>query len=371
MNIRLSLATIGAMVVLMGTAFGQDVETERSRPALLLGGDISALEKIEECGGVFRDHGEPGDAIRIMVGRGANCFRLRLFVDPTGENVVVNDLAYTARLAKRIKAAGARWMLDFHYSDTWADPGNQRKPKAWEDLDFESLEKTVYDYTRGCISELKSEDVLPDFVQIGNEITPGMLWPDGRLHGVGEPDAQWDHFARLLAAGARGVRDAARGKDCRIVIHVHCGGDWQKTNWFFENVGRRHVPYDVVGLSYYPWWHGTLDDLRENLRRTSETFDKDVFVVETAYPHRQWDVSNKRGQSDEPMVWPHTPAGQADFLDALVRTVRETPNRRGLGVLWWFPESIPVDNLRIWHGGATALFDHQGNALPAMSVFGD
>jgi arabinogalactan endo-1,4-beta-galactosidase len=335
----------------------------------LVGGDISALTRIEQADGVFRDEGKPGDAIEIMSKYGCNCFRLRLFVNPTKQGAVVNDLAYTIALAKRIKAAGAKLLLNFHYSDTWADPGRQLKPKAWEDLDFDSLERTVYEYTRDCISQFKQAGVLPDMVQPGNEIAPGMLWPDGKLYGVGEPEKQWDKFARLLKAGARGVQDGAGGESVRIVLHIHCGGDWSKTKWFFENIEKRDVPYDIIGLSYYPWWHGSMQDLRENISNAVATFDKDIFVVETAYPNRPARVSKAKDGADKNMPWPMTPAGQEAFLTELIATVRETPKERGIGALWWYPESIPAKGLEIWYGGANAMFDREGNVLPSMNAF--
>ena len=342
----------------------------RAMPSeFLVGGDISALTRIEQAGGVFRDEGKPGDAIEIMSKYGCNCFRLRLFVNPAGGNMVVNDLAYTIALAKRIKAAGARLLLNFHYSDTWADPGRQLKPKAWEDLDFESLERTVYEYTRDCILEFKKAGVLPDMVQPGNEIAPGMLWPDGKLYGVGDPEKQWDKFARLLKAGVRGVEDASGGDDVRIVLHIHFGGDSSKTKWFFEHVEKRDVPYDIIGLSYYPWWHGSMEDLRENISKTAATFDKDIFVVETAYPNRSARISRAQEGADKTMRWPMTPAGQEAFLRKLIAAVRETSGDRGIGVLWWYPESIPVKGLMIWYGGANAMFDGEGNVLPSMNAF--
>ena len=329
---------------------------------LLVGGDISALTVIEEAGGIYRDNGEPGDAIRIMSDHGANCFRLRLFVNPTGKNVVVQDLSYTVALAKRIKQAGAKWLLDFHYSDTWADPAHQTKPKAWENLDVAGLEEAVYLHTRDSLMELKRQEVLPEYVQIGNEITPGMLWPEGKLFGVGDPDEQWENFSRFLKAGARAVRETA--PNTRIVIHVSCGGDWPKTKRFFKRIEEHAVPYDIIGLSYYPWWHGTLADLSNNLERCAAMFKKDVFVVETAYPYRPL----KRSEGQENMLWPQTREGQKQFLRDLIATVREAPGGRGLGVLWWYPESIPVQGLHIWHGGATAMFDGTGNALPVLDA---
>ncbi|MHC4118975.1 MAG: glycosyl hydrolase 53 family protein [Planctomycetota bacterium] len=334
-----------------------------------VGGDISALTRIEQVGGVFRDEGKPGDAIEIMSKYGCNCFRLRLFVNPTNKNVVVNDLAYTIALARRIKAAGAKLLLNFHYSDTWADPGHQSKPKAWEDLDFESLERKIYQYTRDCIAAFNEAGVLPDMVQPGNEITPGMLWPDGKLYGAGDPKKQWDKFSRLLKAGIRGVEDASGEQDVRIVLHIHPGGDFSKTKWFFEHVEERNIPYDIIGLSYYPWWHGSMEDLRQNLRQTAATFGKDVFVVETAYPHRTARMSRGKDAADKNMNWPMTPAGQRAFLAELITTVRETPGGCGIGVLWWYPESIPVSGLRIWYGGANAMFDGDGNALPSLEAF--
>ncbi|MHC4559358.1 MAG: glycoside hydrolase family 53 protein [Planctomycetota bacterium] len=335
----------------------------------LLGGDISALAEIEQHGGVFRDQGKPVDAIRILRNYGCNCFRLRLFVNPAYRNVVVNDLPYTIALARRIKAAGAKLLLNFHYSDTWADPGKQTKPKAWKDLDFESLERIIYEYTRDCILEFKKADVLPDMVQPGNEITPGMLWSDGKLQGVGKPEKQWENFTQLLKAAIRGVKDASANSNIRIVLHIHCGGDWSKTKWFFENIEKQRVPYDIIGLSYYPWWHGSMEDLRENLSNTASTFDKDIFVVETAYPNRSVRFSKSKEDKDKNMNWPMTPVGQKTFLEELIGTVRQTPKGHGLGVLWWYPESIPVKDLRVWYGGANALFDSDGNTLPAVNAF--
>ncbi len=335
----------------------------------LVGGDISALRKIEECGGIFRDRGDPGDAIEIMRSYGCNCFRLRLFVNPEYRNVVINDLPYTIALSRRIKSAGSKVLLNFHYSDTWADPGHQTKPKAWEDLDFDGLVDVAYQYTRDCIAAFRRKEVLPDMVQVGNEITPGMLWPDGKLYGVGEPKEQWQKLSRLLKAGVRGVEDAAQGEPVRIMLHIDKGGDWGRTRWFFKNVEEQEVPYDIIGLSYYPWWHGTMDDLRENLENCAETFDKGIFVVETAYPYRSMEFRGMK-EWERNMRWPMTPEGQRDFLVELIQVVQQTPNSRGIGILWWYPESIPVNGLHVWNGGNTAIFDSNGECLPVVEAYG-
>jgi len=321
------------------------------------------LQRIEEQGGAFRDAGRNGDLLEILKRRGCNCFRLRLFVNPNGKDGVVNDLPYTRAMARRIKAAGAAFMLDVHYSDTWADPAHQTKPAAWRDLDFDALEKKVADYTAEVIADLARSGTPPDIVQIGNEITPGMLWPDGRLQG--DNPEQWQRFARLVKAGIRGARSATPGNHrLRIMIHIDRGGDWQTTKWYFDRLNRHDVAYDIIGLSYYPWWHGPMQNLRENLRRTAEQYGKDIVVVETAYPWRGAEGWSKKKNMD----WPISPQGQAEFLSDLIEATRSTPGGHGLGVLYWYPEAIPVKGLNVWNGGSTALFDENGNTLPAVDA---
>ena len=338
-------------------------------PPPFRGGDISALEKIEQAGGVFRNNGQPGDAIAILKANGATGFRLRLFVNPNGQDVQVNDLAYTVRMAGRIKAAGAQLLLDFHYSDTWADPGHQTTPAAWDSLPFDSLEQQVETYTAGVIIQLKRAGALPDIVQIGNEIDAGILWPLGQLSWGSDSSAQWDHFARLLKAGIRGVRDSlGPGDTVRIMLHYSLGGNTGGTQWFFDHIATYGVPYDLIGLSYYPWWHGTLGELKANLQATAQRYNRDVMVVETSYPWRAggWE---SMVTDTAAMTWPASTQGQTRFLKDVVDAVATVPGGHGAGVVWWYPESIPVSGLFIWAGGSLALFDSTGNVLPAASAF--
>lgn len=326
----------------------------------LTGGDISALPKFEALGTVYRDNGRTGDVIRIMRDRGCTCFRVRLFVNPNLKDVVIQDLPFVARLGQRIKAADAAFLLDLHYSDTWADPEKQFKPAAWANLNFTALEKQVESYTSAVMKTLKEARCLPDIVQVGNEITPGFLWPDGKLNA---PEGGWEKFTTLLKAGIRGVKKPLGTEDhVKIMIHIDRGGDAAATRWFFDNLAKRQVSYDMIGLSYYPFWHGSLDQLRENLTRTALRFDKEIVVVETAYPWRPHDETRN-------MNWPMTPQGQEQFLRELVASVRATPNSRGKGVIWWYPESIRIPGLHAWKGGDVALFDAEGAALPALSAF--
>ena len=349
-----------------------------------LGADISTLPDVERRGGLYMDGDKPGDALAIFMKNGWTCFRLRIWVDPRNG---VNGLDYTTKLAKRIKDAGGVLMLDFHYSDWWADPQKQNKPAAWANLDFDSLVKRTQEYTAHVIKTLKDAGATPDFVQVGNEITGGMLWPDGQVKVplstvkvfggdvtvITPPqpydDArQWNHLIRLIKADVHGVRSVTTPQDhVRIVIHIDCGGDWPVTQWYFDHLTKAGVDYDVIGQSYYPNWHGTLENVRDNLFHTIERYHKDVMIVETAYPSRSARLSAAAAKN---MIWPMTPEGQKQFLADLIRTVREAPGGHGIGVNYWHPEAtfIPGSTNR-WSGpDANSLFDAKGSPLPAMSV---
>ena len=337
---------------------------------VLRGADISALERIEQAGGVFRDGGQAGDAIAILRAHGSNLFRLRLFVNPDHTEVQVNDLDYTVRMATRIKAAGAKLLLDFHYSDTWADPGHQTTPAAWASLGIDSLERQVETYSAGVITRLKQAGALPDIVQVGNEIDAGIFWPLGRVGGTDDTPLQWSQFTRLLKAGVRGVRSAlGSGDSVRIMLHYSQGVSSGGTQWFFDHVVASGVPFDLIGLSYYPWWHGPLGYLRDNLQATALRFGRDVMVVETAHPWRAggWEDG---ATALAAMTWAISPQGQAQFLRDVLAAVATLPGGRGIGVVWWYPEAIQVPGLFVWGGGSLALFDAGGNVLPAAAAFG-
>lgn len=339
-----------------------------TRAPLLLGGDISALARLEQAGASYREGGVPSDAISVLRAYGANVFRLRLFLAPNGQDVQVNDLAYTTALAKRVRASGARLLLDFHYSDTWADPGNQQTPAAWSGLGIDSLEARVESYTRQVLNTLRTEGVVPHIVQIGNEIDGGLLWPVGRIGGPGDSDSSsFADFGRLIRAGVRGVRSATTTADSvRVMIHYSGGANVAGTRWFFDLVQSQNIAYDLIGLSYYPFWHGRAQQLRENLAATASRYRKDIIIVETGYPWRADWVPT--GTIANPWEWPRTAAGQRAFLRDVVAAVDGIPDGRGKGVLWWYPEAISVPGLSVWGGGSLALFNPSGEMLPAADV---
>jgi arabinogalactan endo-1,4-beta-galactosidase len=359
-------------------------QVKPAAPSFIHGADISALSSIEQRGTSYRDAGKSDDAIAIFTRHGWNCFRLRIFVNPNDRGGVVNSLEYTRALAKRIKASGASFMLDFHYSDTWADPQHQVKPAAWKDMSFDEIEKQVERYTAEVMKDLKDNGVPPQVVQIGNEITGGTLWPDaqvqvpeskikvfdGAVRVIKPPEPyddakQWDHLARVVKAGVRGVRASTTPADgVRTMLHIDCGGDWPVTKWFFDHMIEHGVEFEMIGQSYYPNWHGTIENVRETLRETSARYRKDIVIVETAYPWKNADYWSARKN----MVWPVSPDGQKQFISELIKVVRETPNGRGVGVVYWHPESVASQGRGAWQGGAMALFDNDGNALPAMDA---
>ena len=313
-----------------------------------IGADVSFLARAEQQGVVFKDSGVAKPGLQILKDHGYNWIRLRLFHSPTE---LPNDLNYTIALARQAKSLGFRFLLDYHYADTWADPGHQPLPKAWQDKTHQQLVEAVFQYTRNTIAAFHDAGVLPDMVQIGNEITNGMMWPDGRL-----PE-NWDNFAQLVYAGINGV-DAGRGNARRpvIMIHIDRGADRRATKAFLDKLNSYDVPYDVIGQSYYPWWHGSLNDLRSNLEFMAREYQKDVIVVETAYNWQPGNYVNK------PAPFPESPAGQREFLDEVNRVVMETPNGRGKGVFWWEPAVTGPLTVR-------GFFDEQHNALPVLTVF--
>ena len=316
---------------------------------VIVGADVSYLRQMESRGVVFKDAGVAEPGLQILKNHGYTWIRLRVMVDPIS---LPNNLDYTIALAKDAKARGFKLLLDFHYSDDWADPGHQWVPRAWAKMSHAELVNATFVYTRDTIKAFRKAGVLPDMVQVGNEVTAGMMWPDGRL------PAQWQNFADLLLAGIHGV-DKGRGWGRRpaIMIHIDKGGNQAATKSFIDHLAQYHVPYDVLGQSFYPWWHGSLDDLRDNLAFVWNTYHKNVVVAETAYDWRTGE--DFKGKA---APFPQTPEGQRDFLAALDRVVREAPGGKVRGIFWWEPMA----------GGSIAkraLFDDQHEALPAIHVF--
>jgi arabinogalactan endo-1,4-beta-galactosidase len=290
----------------------------------ILGADISFLPQMESRGTKFSDNGVTGDPIEIMKAHGFNYIRLRIFNQPANPKGYSPgkgfcDLEHTLAMAKRIKAAGMKFLLDFHYSDYWADPQQQNKPAAWVDENFTALKKSLYDYTVNVMQQLKDQGTTPDMVQVGNEINHGMVWPEGGINNL-------DSLAQLIYEGVKGVK--AVSPKTIIMLHIALGGQNAEARFFLDNMTKRNVPFDVIGLSYYPKWHGTPADLKNNMADLAKRYKQQVMVAE--YSQLKREVND---------------------------IAFNVPNGKAVGSFIWEP-------LNSWEG----IFDRTGKANDYMNV---
>lgn len=367
---RRGLALAGA-VALMALAGCTGAPAHGGGAPFVKGADVSFLDAIDSRGGRYFERGVSRDCLEILRDHGIDLIRLRIWNDPL---LGFSDLERTVAMGQRVKRAGMQFLLDFHYSDTWADPGKQTKPAKWRGLGFEELRQALYSYSKDVIRALAEAGAAPDIVQVGNEITQGFLWDDGRVGGVFDTPAQWQKLAQLLRAAIAGIHDGAgAGARPRIMIHIDRGGDNQGARWFFDRLLGQGVEFDMIGLSFYPWWHGTLDRAAANMVDLARRYQKDIMVVETAYP---WTLDEKDGHPNivrrADQLHPGYPAsvdGQAAFLRDLIGVVRGLPDDRGRGVVYWEPEYISLPQL----GGSPwenlTLFDFEASALASLDVF--
>jgi len=343
--------------------------TSPAQADFIAGADCSLVPFFEMSGIIYKTKGQMEDAISILKGEGINCIRLRLFTSSVAQAQAdpydyINNLDYTVPLAVRVKSAGLKLLLDFHYSDTWADPGHQTVPSAWTDLSFAQLVTQMRAYNSNCIAAFRSAGAPPDFVQVGNEITSGILWTNGRVGGSFDTPAQWSNLGQLLNAAIQGIKDAAGTNVPKIVIHLDRGGDWNSTKWFFDNLQQQHVPFDIIGQSYYPFYHGPLTNLSVCLSNTARSYGKPIFVAETVFP---WTNSFWTTELDG---IPGTIDGQVQYVAALARVVRGIANGLGGGIFWWGAEYQKLAGINEAGYYTTSFFDAGGNVLPAANALG-
>ena len=362
---------------------------------MIIGADISLYKRLCDEGAVYRCDGQKLPLPELLFQKGYTHARLRIFHTPSGKGAQVNDLVYTRELAKTCRDAGLKLLLCLHYSDTWADPGKQYPPKAWENQTFEETEDSVYQYTRELLLDLLKHNIRPEMVQIGNEVTPGMLWEHGRVsksHSINTIDwseadfaaeeDSWSRFARLLQAGIRGVRDTL-GSETEVMIHIDRGGDAKTASGFFNKLAKYDLDFNAIGLSYYPFWHGTLQDLRRTIQCLHEQTGKGIHIVEVAlpastHPIYEGDHTDEAAEllgitSTREVEYLISPEGQAQFLRDLHQLLLEMQHEGARGLFYWAPEWIPVrgyeDEPDAGPCYVRALFDSKGNALPALDAF--
>ncbi len=341
-------------------------------PERVRGADLSFTLQLEAVGCKFNDQGRTAPVEQLLAARGMNTVRLRVWVNPpTG----YSDLASALTLGRRAHDVGCKVLLDLHYSDFWADRLNQTTPLAWQSQELATLASTVRSYARDAVVAFAAQGTPLDVIQVGNEVNCGMLWPTGLIYSGGRE--QWDGFVQLLKAGLEGAREGATAP-LQTMVHIDCGGDNGGSRYFYDNITGRGVDFDLIGLSYYPFWHGPLAKLSSNLNDLSIRYGKGVMVVETAYPWTLPAADNveycaaRPDQLPEIGRFPATPFGQAAYFEALRSTVEAVPQDRGRGFLDWEPEWLPAVG---WGPGQDnpyanlTMFDWRGAGLPSLGVF--
>lgn len=346
------------------------------------GMDVSMIADLEKRGAVYYCNGIQEDPFSILKKCGANLIRLRLWVHPFDESGNSyggggNDLETTIQLAHRAAENDMGILLDIHYSDFWADPSKQMKPKAWRNLSGQALEQKVYQYTSDVLAAFADERVAPRMIQVGNEITNGLLWPDGHIN-------QPARMAALLQSGICAVR--ARNPKAKVVLHLDFGTDNKMYRKWFDQADQFHLDFDVIGMSYYPHWNGSMKLLLENMNDVSGRYDKEVMIAETSigYTTDTLDCFGIVFSEEEEKATGYVASqdGQEAFLRDLCRTVRSVKNNKGIGVCYWEPAWLPIQdctwgnengcvymNDKVQAGNTMAnqaLFDRNGNANSAL-----
>jgi arabinogalactan endo-1,4-beta-galactosidase len=368
-----------AIALLSGTlAFGSlALATGISRSdaagrSLINGIDVSWLPQLEQAGANYFDaNGQPLEAFELLNRAGIKVARVRLFVDAADMN---GRLDQVQLLAARAQRAGLQVCLDMHLSDTWADPAHQGIPRGWSTTNIDYLANAVGSYVYGILSDLKARQITIDFVQLGNEISNGLLWPLGTLDA--DTNAKWNNFAKLYNSAAESLRKVY--PSATNVLHLDCGGDAAKTSWWLGRaIGHGVTDFDAVGLSFYPQWHGELAALQKTLRVVAVDFAKPVFVAETAYAFTGATFGNDVIDPGKNALtgFASTPAGQAAYVSAIKNLLLALPNNRGLGLWWWEGLATKVDSAtrEPFNAGManSALVDLGGRVLPALSALGN
>ncbi len=328
----------------------------QNKNTFLRGVDLSALPEIELTNPLFYNLNDQAEAIlTTLKNNGVNVVRLKLWHTPANIHASFNEVK---TFSNSLHNLGFKVWLTVHYSDTWADPGNQKIPAKWKNLSFNTLKDSVYNYTKKIVMQIN-----PDYIQIGNEINNGFMWPAGNIF------INKSQFKDLLAQGIKAVRDA--NKNTKIIIHY---AGFKNAIVFYNKL--LNLDYDIIGLSYYPIWHGKdLSQLKAALSSLNQTFKKPIVIAETAYPFTlKWNdkTNNIVGDSSQLILpkYPATPQGQSDFLAKIKEIISNT--NQGIGFCYWGAELIAFKGKNATDGSPwenQALYNFANKALPAMRIF--
>jgi arabinogalactan endo-1,4-beta-galactosidase len=332
------------------------------------GADLSFTPEIIAAGTIFKDNGQAKDLVQIFKDKGFNTIRLRLWNNPATVHSALNEVL---DFSKSLNAQGFKIWLDLHYSDTWADPANQSLPAAWKNLSINDLKDSVYQFTSKTVQAFVSAGITLKIVQIGNETNSGFLWDLGKVGG--SFDNNWGNYSILVNAGIKAVKDVS--SNTKTMIHI---AGYTDADWFLGNLASQQVNYDLIGLSYYPVWHGkSLDSLSTTLKAIINKYQKPLIIAETSYPFTLlWNDNTSNIVGNVSQLIPSydaTPDGQNAYTKALIDLMKNLPNQQGLGICWWAPEWVSFKGPAATNGSNSenlTLFDFNNNALPALTSLG-
>lgn len=363
--------TITKQITIAGNSLDQDFIT---------GMDLSYQPLMDESSIVFKDESENpiNNFYQYVADNGVNLVRVRLFHSPDPNTKVVSkgSLNHVLDICQKVKETGNKILLDFHYSDTWADPGKQFVPSAWDGLPIGQVKDSVYAYTKFVLERMYAQNTLPEMIQIGNEINSGMLWDYGKVWG--DFDDNWENLAALINAAKQAIEEieSESGKDIQTMIHRAGIND---AHWFFDKLFEAEVDFDIIGLSYYSWWHGKdITEIENALQNLATKYNKPIVIAETMYPFTlEWnDLTNNVFGDASNLIdgFDASPEGQKAFYEKLILILKNLPNDLGRGFIYWAPDYVAFNGNQSPDGSAfenLCTFDFDNIALPVMAVFRD
>lgn len=360
------------LLSLMSCSKNDDSSANDNSESFYVGMDLSFQSELEDYNIDYKDaNGNSVELLDFVKSKGTNLVRLKLWHTPQdGENGLEDVKAY----AQRVKARNMDFLLNFHYSDYWADPGTQTPPEAWQNMTINQVKTAIYNYTNDVVQQLKDQNALPEMIQIGNETDSGFLWNYGKVWN--EFNDNWNNYVDLVSEAIRAVRDVDTENRIQIMLHH---SSVENAIFFFNELQSFNLDFDIIGLSYYPQFQiRDLDLVTSKLNELANTFNKDILMVEVAYPFTlQWNdnQTNYIGSLDQTLSeFSPTPQGQKAYFEWLIQTIKNIPNDRGIGFCYWAPDWVAFQGNENTSTQGTAwenqcLFDFNHKALPALDIF--
>jgi arabinogalactan endo-1,4-beta-galactosidase len=352
----LAVVLLAVSVLVVGLSPNNAAAAPAQSTLTMLGADVSSLQRAQDLGQKFYNaSGTAQEPLVILKNVGVNYIRLRVWVNPiSGYNNKAKVLLY----AQKVKANGLKLMIDFHYSDTWADPGKQYKPAAWASHNITQLQTDVYNHTLDVCNALKAQGTTPDSVQIGNEINVGMLWNDGKV-----VNNDFTNLSLLLKQGYNAVKACNSGT--QVIIHTADANSDANARWFYDGIKAKGVNWDITGLSYYCFWHGTMSNMTSVVKDVISRYGKPAIIAETSYPFTTANAdsqANSYSSSTPCSGYPATWAGQAGNFSAVQAAAKAGG---AIGVFYWEPTWVAIAG----NGWDPANINGTGDGWDNMAIF--